>query len=370
MYPVLSVTGSKKRRDFTVDIAIHIERGVTVLLGPSGHGKTTVLNMIAGIITPDSGVISLGNSPFFDADRGINVDMEKRNIGYVFQDYALFPHLSVFENVAFGLRARHLPSGTIRMRVMRELERLGIASLQDEIPSRLSAGQCQRVALARTIVIEPCILLMDEPLSALDTQLRARVRNELKILLRQLSIPTLIVTHDALDAIGLGDTVMVMEQGRIVQQGTYDALLAQPASRFVAEFVESNAYAGQLKSVNGQGEAIVTLEKGIDIHAVLDDAQMEECTHTLLVVIHPWDVALMKTPAMGSIDNVLQGEILGIFPLRDRVRVLIDAGIRIIAEMTRVSLDALKLKEGSVVHAGFKAMAVRVFPLEDQKSQI
>src|SRR5436853_1968511 len=151
----LELHANKKLRDFSVRIRTEVPRGVVVVLGPSGHGKTTILNMIAGVTEPDWGIIRLGGRTLFDSDRGINIPIEHRNIGYLFQDYALFPHLSVFENTAFGLRARKVPSDAIKSRVMRELERLEIASLQNERPRRLSAGQRQRVALARVLVTEP-----------------------------------------------------------------------------------------------------------------------------------------------------------------------------------------------------------------------
>lgn len=365
MPPMLSIAARKKLRDFTVDVDFHVDGNIAVMLGPSGHGKTTVLNMIAGITRPDEGMIGIGKTRFFDSRHGIDVGMERRSIGYVFQDYALFPHLSIFENVAYGLKARRLPASEIRARTMQGLERLAIAGLKDEIPARLSAGQRQRVAMARALVIEPCLLLMDEPLSALDMQLRAHVRSELKALLRQLAIPTIIVTHDALDAISLGDVVMVMEHGRIVQHGRYETLLANPSSRFVAEFVESNAYSGTVRSIDAHGDAIVDLGGGVCIGAVLE----EEYVDSVLVVIHPWDVALLKSREMGSIRNVLKGKVLSICPLRDRVRVLIDAGIQITAEITGTSLDVLGLKEGDEIHAGFKTTAVRVFPLEKNRAR-
>ena len=363
MLPILKVSARKKLRDFSIDVDISIEGNIAVMLGPSGHGKTMMLNMIAGITRPDEGKISIGNTLFFDSSKGICVRMEKRNIGFVFQDYALFPHVSVFENVAYGLKARGLPAAEIQLRVMREMERLAISNLQNELPARLSAGQRQRVALARALVIDPCLLLMDEPLSALDMQLRSRVRSELKELLRQLEIPTIIVTHDVLDAIGLGGTVMVLEHGRIAQQGTYEDLLAAPASRFVAEFVESNAYTGNVKSVDSHGDATIVLEKGVEITTILE----EEHSDTILVVIHPWDVSLQKNSEEGSVRNILKGKVLSISPLRDRVRVTVDAGIRITAEITRPSLEKLQIKEGDEVYAGFKTISVRVFPLENRK---
>ncbi len=353
----LELQATRKLRDFTVQVSLTIPGGILVLLGPSGHGKTTLLNFIAGVMHPDQGRVQVGDRVFFDSRQGVNVSMEDRNVGYVFQDYALFPHLTVFDNVAFGLRARGSERSQIHARVMAELERLGIAHLRHERPARLSAGQRQRVALGRTLITQPDVLLLDEPLSALDMQLRARIRGELKSLLRQLSIPTVIVTHDPLDAIGLGDEIAVIEQGRIIQRGSYEALLSRPSSRFVAEFVESNAYVGTQRAAgDGSGEVLISVAEGVVIRALSQDLPEQ-----VLAVIHPWDIVLFDTPPAGSLRNVFKGKVLSICPLRDRVRVMADIGVLITAEVTPSALAALGLREGQTVHLGFKAAAVRTF---------
>jgi molybdate transport system ATP-binding protein len=308
-------------------------------------------------MNPDEGRVQVGERLFFDSHRGVNVSMEDRNVGYVFQDYALFPHLTVYENVAFGLRARGAARAQIHARVTAELERLGIAHLARERPGRLSAGQRQRVALGRTLITQPDVLLLDEPLSALDMQLRARIRGELKSLLRQLSIPTVIVTHDPLDAIGLGDEIAVIEQGRIIQRGSYEALLSRPSSRFVAEFVESNAYVGtQRAASDGSGEVLISVAEGVDIRAAPQDLP-----ERVLAVIHPWDIVLFDAPPTGSLRNVFKGPVLSICPLRDRVRVMVDIGVMITAEVTPSALATLNLREGQPIQLGFKAAAVRTF---------
>lgn len=354
---VLELQASRKLRDFTVQVSLTIPGGILVLLGPSGHGKTTLLNFVAGVMAPDEGRVVVGDRVFFDSRQGINVSMEDRNVGYVFQDYALFPHLTVYENVAFGLRARGAARTQIHARVTAELERLGIAHLSQERPARLSAGQRQRVALGRTLITQPDVLLLDEPLSALDMQLRARIRGELKSLLRQLSIPTVIVTHDPLDAIGLGDEIAVIEQGRIIQRGSYEALLSRPSSRFVAEFVESNAYIGTYRAAgDGSGDALISVADGVVIRAPLQD--MPE---RVLAVIHPWDIVLSNAPPSGSLRNVFNGTVLSICPLRDRVRVMADIGVTITAEVLPSAMAELGLREGHPVHLGFKAAAVRTF---------
>jgi putative spermidine/putrescine transport system ATP-binding protein len=202
-----------------------------VLLGPSGCGKTTTLRMIAGFVEASTGQVSLG---------GRDITREpphRRNIGVVFQNYALFPHLSVFENVAFGLRRRKRPEAEIRTRVARALGLVRLDRFADRLPKQLSGGQQQRVAIARALVIEPDILLLDEPLSALDAKLRLEVRQELKTLQRLLGIATILVTHDQDEAMSLGDRLVVMNAGRVEQIGSPQALYRQPASRFVAGFI-------------------------------------------------------------------------------------------------------------------------------------
>jgi len=202
-----------------------------VLLGPSGCGKTTTLRMIAGFVEASTGQVSLG---------GRDITREpphRRNIGVVFQNYALFPHLSVFENVAFGLRRRKRPEAEIKTRVARALGLVRLDGFADRLPKQMSGGQQQRVAIARALVIEPDILLLDEPLSALDAKLRLEVRQELKALQRLLGIATILVTHDQDEAMSLGDRLVVMNAGKVEQIGSPQDLYRQPASRFVASFI-------------------------------------------------------------------------------------------------------------------------------------
>lgn len=356
---MLSIAVTKKLRSFEVDVRLNISRGITLLLGPSGHGKTSLLNMVSGNMQPDSGRIAIDDVVLFDKDRGIDMPMEQRNVGYVFQDYALFPHLSAYENVAYGLRARRMQSSQIRKRVMDALERFAIPQLHRETPDRLSGGQRQRVALARALVVEPRMLLLDEPLGALDVQVRAHVRAELKALLQELDIPTIMVTHDPMDAIGLNGDIVVLENGRAIQRGCYADLLAAPASRFVADFVESNSYCGDVVRLAPDGDALIRLDEGVEISVVLP----EPATRVLMVV-HPWDVALLTSPNAGSMRNLVEGRIVSIYPLRDRVRVMVRGPISVTAEVTRPSLDALALQEGDRVYCAFKTTAIRIFPLE------
>jgi len=213
-------------RDFPLEAEFAVDRGETlVLIGENGAGKSSLLFLLSGLMPPESGRIMLGERVIYDSSKGINVPAEERDIGFVFQHYALFPHLTVFENVAFGLRRRKIPPSEIRTRVEDSLALLSIESLDAVRADRLSGGQRQRVALARALAIAPALLLLDEPVSALDAGAQERMRSELRACIRRSDIPCIAVTHSFRDALSLGDRIGVMENGRIVQNGTPDELM-------------------------------------------------------------------------------------------------------------------------------------------------
>jgi iron(III) transport system ATP-binding protein len=207
------------------------------LLGPSGCGKSTTLMSIAGFQRPGHGTIAVGAETFFDAERGVNVPPEQRNLGIVFQSYAVWPHMTVFENLAFPLKVRRLKRDVISTRVRQVLELVEMAHLEQRYPHELSGGQQQRVALARALVYSPSVLLLDEPFSNLDAKLRERARAWVKSLQKELGLTTIFVTHDQDEALSMSDRVVVMNLGEILQVGTPEEVYRQPASRFVAEFV-------------------------------------------------------------------------------------------------------------------------------------
>ena len=225
---------------------------VIALLGPSGSGKTTLLRAIAGLEVPDAGRIALGEEVLFDRERGIEVPAERRQLGLVFQSYALWPHRTVFENVAYGLRLRKLAAREIRPRVLGTLEQLGLGGLADRHPHQLSGGQQQRVALARAIVYEPRVLLLDEPLSNLDAKLREEARAWLRELIARLGISAVCVTHDQVEALALADRILLLDEGRIVQEGRPQQIYGEPASAFAAEFMgANNRLRGKIAEVRG-----------------------------------------------------------------------------------------------------------------------
>lgn len=234
---MLTVDVAKRLRDFTLEAALEVKKGeVLVLIGENGAGKSTVLNLISGLLTPDRGTMTLDGRVLFSDRERINVPPEKRNIGHLFQSYALFPHLTVYENVAFGLRCRKMPEEAVASRVMSRLEEMDMVALSREPAGSLSGGQRQRVALARALVLEPDLLLLDEPLAALDVKSRASIRKELKESIAAAGIPAIIVTHHFQDAMVFGNQVCLMENGRITLRGLPDDLMKKRENSFISSF--------------------------------------------------------------------------------------------------------------------------------------
>jgi iron(III) transport system ATP-binding protein len=252
----LVVTEVHKRlgaNDILKGVSFQLRRGeVVALLGPSGSGKTTLLRAIAGLDHPDRGSIVLGDQPLFDRQRGVEVPAERRNLGLVFQSYALWPHRTVFDNVAYPLVLRKMPTTQARDKVLGTLREIGLEGLADRYPHQLSGGQQQRVALARAIVYGPQLLLLDEPLSNLDAKLREESRVWLRELIERLQISAVCVTHDQVEALALADRVLLLEQGRVEQEGTPNEIYEKPRSLFVAEFMgANNRLRGKVMDVRG-----------------------------------------------------------------------------------------------------------------------
>ena len=253
------------------DLNLHIEdRGFVTLLGPSGCGKTTTLRMIAGLETPTSGRILIDGKPVFDSQKGINVPPNKRDIGFLFQNYALWPHMTVYENIAFGLEMLKWDKAKIRARVNELLELLRITQFEKRYPSELSGGQQQRVAIARTLAPSPKVLFMDEPLSNLDAKLRQEMRAELKRLHSDTNSTFVYVTHDQLEAMTLSTQVCLMSEGLLQQYAPPLDIYNQPANLFVAEFVGNptvNFIPATVESVSGSEAVLNALGKRMVFHA-------------------------------------------------------------------------------------------------------
>ena len=232
-------------------VSFQLQQGeILALLGPSGSGKTTLLRSVAGLERPDAGKIELRGKVVFDAASGFEIPAEQRGLGLVFQSYAIWPHRSVFENVAYGLRLRHAPEAEIRQRVGQVLERLGLGHLADRYAHQLSGGQQQRVALARAMVYNPPVLLLDEPLSNLDAKLREDARAWLREIIKQTGTSALYVTHDQTEALAIADRTLLLDRGQIQQEGTPEQIYARPTNLFTAEFMGSNnRFEGKLVEV-------------------------------------------------------------------------------------------------------------------------
>jgi molybdate transport system ATP-binding protein len=341
-------------REFSLALALEVGVGECLaLVGASGAGKSTALRAIAGLSRPRSGEIRLGSEVWLDADAGIDVPPEERGCGYLFQHYALFPHLSAWRNVAFGL-------GSVERRRRREravelLDRFGVARLADARPARLSGGERQRVALARALASSPRLLLLDEPLSALDASTRAEAGRSLAALISDAGVPTVLVTHDFADAALFADEVAVIDRGRLIQRGTPAALSARPASAFVADFTGASVLFGT--AVAGEsGATRVALDGGGEI------ASSDPATGPVAAAIYPWEITLEPagTAAHGSALNRVEAAVVSVTEVGGRARVGLGGAQSLVAEVTAESVARLGLAPGVRVAAVFKATATRL----------
>jgi molybdenum ABC transporter ATP-binding protein len=332
-------------RTFALELALDVSRTVA-LVGPSGAGKTSALRVVAGLVEPQRGRVSLDGERWLDTERRLSLPPERRRVGLVFQDYALFPHLSVRANVAFGAAGRPVDS---------LLERFRIGHLASAHPRELSGGERQRVALARALAREPAVLLLDEPLAALDAHTKAEVRHELAELLQELGLPTLLVTHDYEDAAALADKVGVLVDGKLRQLGTPAELVARPQDAFVASFTGANLLRGRARRGEGALTAI-RLGSGEDLFSA------DEAEGDVGVVVYPWDVSVARThgPEGDSALNVVRGQVGSVVEIANRVRVRVGP---VTAEVTAASAERLELAAGGIAYATFKATGTRLVPL-------
>jgi molybdate transport system ATP-binding protein len=356
---MLALEVQKRLGDFALEAELEVPAGETlVLVGESGAGKTTLLRLIAGLLAPDRGRIVLDGHALADVQTRAWIPPQERSVGYVPQDYALFPHLSVRDNVAFGLTARGISGAERRTRVDRVLERWRLQELAGRRRSELSGGQQQRVALARALVLEPRLLLLDEPLAALDVATRSRTRSELASLLAELGCVTLYVTHQPAEALLFGERIAVLEGGRITQVGGRDDLLQRPRTRHVAEFLGTNLFEAKSVCRESSGLLRLTLAEGEIV------ALGEAAAGRLFAVVDPRDVTLAAAPQATSAQNVLHGSVVEMQlepPRGDRVRVRLATRPPLVAELTRAAAEEMRLTAGAPVWASFKATGVRLF---------
>jgi molybdate transport system ATP-binding protein len=326
-------------RSFELGVELEVDRTVA-LVGPSGAGKTSVLRAVAGLLRPVSGRIALDDDAWFDAAAGVFRPPDERRVGLVFQEYALFPHMTVRQNIAYGGRER----------VDELLERFRISQLAKARPTELSGGERQRVALARALARDPEVLLLDEPLSALDAHTRVAVRAELQELLRELDLPTLLVTHDYEDAAALADQVGVIVDGELRQLASPQEMVARPADGFVAAFTGANLLHG-IARAGRDGLTEIVLATGETIYSA------DPAVGPVDAVVYPWEISVAHAHNPDSAQNVLRGEIRSIVHVGNRVRVRIGP---VTAEVTVPSADKLELAVGALAVASFKATGTRL----------
>ena len=340
-----------RRGEFRLEVCFDVAAGdVLAVLGPNGSGKSTLLRCVAGLLPIDRGRIVIDDAVLDDPDERIFVPPERRPVGVVFQEHLLFDHLTAIENVAFGLRARGTPRAAARRVAADWLERVGLADLGHSRPGELSGGQAQRVALARALAFDPALLLLDEPLAALDASVRQDVRRNLRSHLDGFPGTRLLVTHDPMDVYALADRVAVLEDGRIVQQGSIAEVTAHPRSRYVADLVGTNLVRGTVTDgilVTPTGATVVVPAEPGDVFAV----------------IRPQAITVATGAAPGSsARNAWPGTVRDIDRLGDRVRLGIDGAFPLVAEITAAALEALALRPGDPVVASVKATDITTFP--------
>jgi len=350
---VLQIDVRHRLTRLALAVRLEVGRETLALVGPSGAGKTSVLRAVAGLLTPQDGRIVLGDRMLLDTRRGLNLAPERRRVGLVFQEGALFPHMSVARNVAYGVRVGHARRH-IANRVGELLERFGIAHLAGSRADELSGGERQRVALARAVAADPDVLLLDEPLSALVTLTKSHVSGELAGQLRAIALPTILVSHDFEDVVGLAPRVAVLESGSIVQQGAPAELLQAPTSPFVAALAGVNYFPGTGRR-RGHLTEVSLIGGG---HVLSTDA----ADGPVAVVLSPWELSVGHSRPEGSALNTLSGPIERVSAVGNRVRVTVGSRPSIVAEVTEDSARHLSLTAGLHVVATWKATGTRLVP--------
>jgi len=354
----LAVDVVVRRDDFSVRAAFEAQPGETLaLLGPNGSGKSTLVDAIAGLLPPSEGSVILDGTALDDTTHPAHVTPDRRPIGVVFQDLLLFPHLSALENVAFPLRARGVPASEARDRARRLLERLEVDGRAGARPRELSGGEAQRVALARALVPAPTLLLLDEPLSALDASARPRIRDLLRRELRAFDGVRILVTHDPVEASSLADRLVILEHGEVTQIDTPEQVRTAPRTRYAADLVGVNAFLGRLEPSEDGAGRLVTDDGEIVVPWPEWDVDGD-----VIAIVRPADITLWLEQPTGSARNVTRGTVTSVSVEGDRARVRIKSAPSLVAEVTTGSVERLGLREGAEVWASFKAVEVELYP--------
>jgi molybdate transport system ATP-binding protein len=348
----LSLAGVANLGELELDVELAAAPGeVLAVLGPNGAGKSTLLRVVAGLHHLRTGDVQLADRVLDDPARRTFVEARRRRLGVVFQDHRLFPHLRVLDNVAFGLRSRGVERRAARAAAGTWLERLGLADLGRRYPRELSGGQAQRVALARALACEPHALLLDEPLAALDVQTRADVQGELREHLRNFAGPTLLVTHDPIEALLLAHRIVVLERGRVVQAGTAAEITARPHTPYVAKLVGMNLYAGST-----DGDAVRVDAGGLLVAADAPRGRVLVAVRPSAITVHT------EEPHGSSARNIWPATISTLAPLGDRIRVTAVGELSATVDVTATAVAELDLVPGRRVWLSAKATDVTAYP--------
>jgi molybdate transport system ATP-binding protein len=335
-------------RNFALDVQFTTAHGITILFGPSGAGKTTLLDCIAGLTTPNSGKIAIADQILFDHSGGTNIPPQNRKTGYVFQDLALFPHLSVEKNIEYGLASLNQPDR--RKKTEAILDSFRITNLRDRKPKEISGGERQRVALARALVTDPCILLLDEPLAALDASTKSKIIDDLRAWNAAHNIPILYVTHNREEVFALGDRVLVLENGRIIADGTPHGVMAAPRRESLAQLIGfENIFHAKVAATNeARGTMTCRLtDSNVELETPLVRA---ETGSTLLVGIRAGDILLATVQPQGlSARNILPGQVLSLKQRDVIVAAQVNCGVEMEVHLTLAARDSLQLQPGREV---------------------
>jgi molybdate transport system ATP-binding protein len=365
----LRVDAEVRRGGFTLRVGTEVAAGESLaVLGPNGAGKSTLLRALAGLLPLTSGRLELAGRVLDERARddgpGLFVPPERRRVGLVFQGYRLFPHLSVRDNVAFGPRSAGLSRRAARDAAERWLHALDLTQLAGRRPPALSGGQAQRVALARALATDPQLLLLDEPMAALDARTRLEVRTTLREHLRDFAGPVVVVTHDPLEAMVMADRLLVLEDGRVVQEGRPADVARRPATDYVARLVGLNLYAGVVVAEpRGEPQAHVALDSGGRLHVTGLSSSGLGAGDRVLVAARPAAVSLhAEKPGPGSPRNVWRGEVGGLEPSTDRVRVQVRGEPDVLVDVTPAAVAELRLRRGMTVWVAVKATELDVYP--------
>lgn len=372
----LSFHLKKEFYSFSIDIGFSVEENMAVLFGPSGAGKSLLLNLLSGIVKPNDGFVRIGEREVFNSETGINVPIKDRRIGYLFQDYALFPHMTVFDNIAYGIS--HEPKNSsryvfkrdkIKAKVEELLDLMRLGGLERRFPKELSGGQKQRAALARTLAAEPRILLLDEPFSALDYQVREKLRADLLLIHQKYPITTIFVTHDLEEAFVMGDKIAIINNGRLEQFGTREEVFYKPKTKNVAKFVGArNIFSGMIVSLNERAATIENPDIG-EIKALLHDEEPQLAIGEKVTFgIRPEEVMIIRPdrPIDKKVqDNMLEGEVLTTLGKGASHTIFLkmknsDATLKI--EIPNFVYRKLKLSKGKAITVSLKKESIWIIP--------